>query len=46
MQEIKINELLDLTQTEFADIFDACEYPFEILKKIGSYIIEIGRAHV
>jgi len=42
MQEIKITSLLDLDQTEFADIFDDCDYPFEILKKIGDYILEKG----
>lgn len=42
MEEIKITVLLDLTQTEFADIFDNCEYPFEILKKIGTYILKKG----
>ena len=42
MEELKITSLLDLSQTEFADIFESCEYPFEILKKLGSYIIEKG----
>lgn len=42
MKELNITSLLDLSQTEFADIFDKCEYPFEILKKIGSYILEKG----
>lgn len=42
MDKLKITELLDLSQTEFADIFERCEYPFEILKKIGSYILEKG----
>ncbi|MDX9805386.1 MAG: UDP-N-acetylglucosamine pyrophosphorylase [bacterium] len=42
MEELKITSLLDLSQTEFADIFESCEYPFEILKKIGNYILEKG----
>ncbi len=42
MEELKITSLLDLSQTEFVDIFDACEYPFEILNKIGDHILEKG----
>jgi UDP-N-acetylglucosamine diphosphorylase / glucose-1-phosphate thymidylyltransferase / UDP-N-acetylgalactosamine diphosphorylase / glucosamine-1-phosphate N-acetyltransferase / galactosamine-1-phosphate N-acetyltransferase len=42
MEEIKTTVLLDLAQTDYADIFDNCEYPFEILKKIGPYILKKG----
>ena len=42
MQQIRITDLFDLTNTEFADIFDGLEYPHEILKIIGSYILAKG----
>ena len=42
MEKIKIDALLDLTQTEFADIFDGCEYPHEILPLIKEYILKKG----
>ena len=44
MEKIRINELLDLTQTEFADIFDGLEYPHEILPLIKEYILKKGPA--
>ena len=42
MEKIKISNLLDLTQTEFADIFDGFEYPHEILPLIKDYILKKG----
>lgn len=42
MEKIKISALLDLTQTDFADIFDGCEYPHEILPLIKEYILKKG----
>ena len=44
MKKIRINELLDLTQTEFADIFEGLEYPHEILPLIKDYILKKGPA--
>ena len=44
MENIRINALLDLTQTEFADIFDGLEYPHEILPLIKDYILKKGPA--
>ncbi len=44
MEKIRINELLDLTQTEFADIFEGLEYPHEILPLIKDYILKKGPA--
>ncbi|MBP5405556.1 UDP-N-acetylglucosamine pyrophosphorylase [bacterium] len=44
MKKIRINSLLDLTQTDFADIFDSCEYPHEILPLIKEYILKKGPA--
>lgn len=40
MELIEIANLLDLTQTDFADIFDGFNYPYEILKSIGDYILK------
>jgi len=42
MEKIKISNLLDLTQTEFADFFDGFEYPHEILPLIKDYILKKG----
>ena len=42
MEKIKINALLDLTQTDFADIFEGCVYPHEILPLIKEYILKKG----
>lgn len=42
MEKIRIDKLLDLTQTDFADIFDGCEYPHEILPLIKEYILKKG----
>ena len=44
MEKIRIDKLLDLTQTDFADIFDGCEYPHEILPLIKDYILKKGPA--
>mgnify|MGYP004585084385 FL=1 len=43
IKQIKINQLLDLDKTISKDIFDGLEYPFEALKKIGEFIIELGK---
>ena len=42
MEKIRINALLDLTHTEFADIFDGLEYPHKILPLIKDYILKKG----
>ena len=39
----KISELLDLSRTVAADLFEGCEYPWEVLPKINSFIIEFGK---
>lgn len=40
---LKINSLLDLAHTESAEVFDGCEYPWEVLSKISDFIIERGK---
>ena len=39
----KISELLDLSHTVAAELFEGCEYPWEVLPKINSFIIEFGK---
>jgi NDP-sugar pyrophosphorylase family protein len=39
---IKISDLFDLKETIAADIFIGCEYPWEVLPKIKSFILELG----
>lgn len=33
----EIADLFDLTQTEHAALFEGCQYPWEVLKKLGDY---------
>ena len=40
--QLKVSNLLDLSQTEFPSIFDNVEYPWEILSKIGEFILKIA----
>ncbi|HNW82730.1 MAG TPA: UDP-N-acetylglucosamine pyrophosphorylase [bacterium] len=42
MKQIEINSLLDLSKTEFGDIFNNMKYPYEVLKVIGDYILKKG----
>jgi NDP-sugar pyrophosphorylase family protein len=39
---IKISDLFDLKETIAKDIFVDCEYPWEVLPKITSFIVELG----
>ena len=39
---IKISELFDLNETIAADIFDGCTFPWEVLSKIGDFIVKLG----
>lgn len=47
MKELKkkltVCELFDLSQTIAFEIFEQCSYPWEVLPKIGGYILEIGQ---
>ena len=39
--KIKISELFTLENTIASDVFNGCEYPFEVLPKIGDFIKEL-----
>lgn len=41
-EAISIKELFDLDETIAAGIFEGCTYPWEVLSKIGDYIISLG----
>lgn len=41
-EAITIKELYSLDRTIAAGIFDGCTYPWEVLSKIGDYIVELG----
>ncbi len=39
---IKIADLFDLKETIAAEVFNGCEYPWEVLPKINSFILALG----
>lgn len=41
-EQLKIENLLDLSQTIAAGIFEGAAYPWEVLPKISEFIIELG----
>lgn len=41
-ENIAIEALFDLNQTIAAKIFEGCTYPWEVLPKIGDFIVELG----
>jgi NDP-sugar pyrophosphorylase family protein len=41
-EKIMITELFDLEQTIAKDIFDGCTFPWEVLSKIGEFIVKLG----
>lgn len=43
MKGVTINELYDLNQTIAAKLFDGAVYPWEVLPKIGDFILELGK---
>ena len=43
MRELTVNELYDLKETIAKDIFDGVTYPWEVLPKIGDFIVELGK---
>ena len=43
MENISVSELLDLKHTIAAELFDGVKYPWEILPKLGNFIVELGR---
>ena len=44
MKECKIINLYDLNNTIAKDVFDGCEYPWEVLPKIKDFIIKLGNS--
>lgn len=43
MQEVKVQALYNLEETIAKDIFEGVEYPWEVLPKIGNFILELGK---
>lgn len=42
MEQCKIKNLYTLSETIAADIFEGAEYPWEVLPKIGAFILKLG----
>lgn len=42
MEHLQIKNLFDLNETIAAEVFDGLTYPWEVLPKIGAYIVELG----
>lgn len=42
MEQLKVKNMYDLEQTIAKDLFEGVEYPWEVLGKISSFIIEFG----
>lgn len=42
MEQLTIKELYNLNETIAADIFEGATYPWEVLPKIGTFIVELG----
>ena len=42
MKELTVNELYDLNETIAKDIFEGVTYPWEVLPKIGDFILKLG----
>lgn len=43
MKELTVEELYTLEETAARDIFEGVTYPWEVLPKIGSFILELGK---
>jgi len=43
MEQLTIKELYNLDETIAKDIFEGVTYPWEVLPKIGAFIIELGK---
>lgn len=44
MEQLKISDLFDLTQTIAAELFEGKTYPWEVLPEIGAFIIKLGQS--
>lgn len=43
-EKITVSELYDLNETIAADVFKGYTYPWEVLEKLGDYIVELGNS--
>lgn len=43
MKEVTVQELYNLEETIAKDIFEGVTYPWEVLPKIGAFIVELGK---
>ena len=43
VKELTINELYTLDETIAKDLFEGATYPWEVLPKIGAFILELGK---
>ena len=43
MEELKNNKLYSIEETIAKELFEICEYPWELLSKINNYILELGK---
>lgn len=43
IEQLTVKNLYDLKETIAADLFDGVDYPWEVLSKIGNYIMELGK---
>ena len=43
MESIKIENMLTLEETVAKDLFEGATYPWEVLPKIGDFILELGK---
>ncbi len=43
-ESIEIKSLFDLNETIAAKVFEGCRFPWEVLSKIGEFIVELGNA--
>lgn len=44
MEQLKVNALYNLDETIAKDIFEGVTYPWEVLPKISSFIMELGKS--
>jgi NDP-sugar pyrophosphorylase family protein len=44
IQQLTINELYDLNETIAAKLFEGATYPWELLSKISSFIVDLGNS--
>jgi len=43
-ESIEIKSLFDLNETIAAKVFEGCRFPWEVLSKIGEFIVELGNS--